>query len=66
LIGIKFSSSATIGVALITVVGGEVEMSSAKFLHSGDSKGPYFNVSEGGVVVLNGSQITSDPQIGFI
>jgi hypothetical protein len=48
------------------VAGGEVEARNLKFLHGGGSKGPYFNVSQSGVVVLNGSQITSDTQIGFI
>jgi hypothetical protein len=51
---------------LITVSGGEIEARNLRFLHGGGSKGPYFNVSQGGVVVLNGSQITSDLQIGFV
>jgi hypothetical protein len=48
---------------LITVSGGELEVRHLKFLHSGGSKGPFFNISEG-VFVLNSSQITLDPLIG--
>jgi hypothetical protein len=45
---------------LLNVVGSEVEASRLKFLHSGNSKGPFIRVSSGGVIVMNGSEITTD------
>jgi hypothetical protein len=54
------------GTALITVSGGEIEARYINFLHSGNSKGAYFNASQSGVVVLNESQILADPLSGCV
>jgi hypothetical protein len=65
-VSIKFSSSVGSGTPLISVSGGEIETRNLKFLHSGGSKGAYFSVTQGGAVVVNASQVTVDPLVGFV
>jgi hypothetical protein len=62
---VRFSNTVTAGSPFITVVSGEIETRFLKFDHGGGSKGAFFNVSESGVVVLNGSQITLDLLVGY-
>jgi hypothetical protein len=61
----RFGSGVAAGSSLMSVSGGDVEARHLTFLHSGASKGCYFNVTQGGVVVLNESLITLDPLNGF-
>jgi hypothetical protein len=42
------------------MTGGEIEASSLRFVHSASSRGPFISASNGAVIVINGSEITSE------
>jgi hypothetical protein len=47
------------------VNGGELEARNLVFYHGGGSKGAFFNITSGGVLVVNQSQISFDPLVGY-
>jgi hypothetical protein len=62
---IKFKSTVSANTALWTIVGAELEARGLKFLHGASSKGAFIRISSGGIIVINGSEITAESS-GYI